>query len=923
MNTTPLALLRHLPPADADAPDGELLRRYAEERDEAAFAELVRRSGPLVLRACRNALRDPATADDAFQIVFLLLARNAAKLTRSPSVAGWLHTVAVRSAAKIRRAEVRRHRRERSDLKLSAAAQPLEEITWTEVRERIDTELAQLADEYRLPLLLCYIQGLSYAEAARRIGCTLGVLRGRLERGREALRRRLGRCGLPAVLVVAGADVPVVGAGLRDATLVAIRSAGSHSATTVGAWALWAVATAFVAAVAAGVGLAALRGPADPPKAEARPAPAAPLAPPPERVDRYGDPLPPGVLMRFGTLRNRAPITGFGIEKDGTVVTVGPGADVRRWHRLEDKSDEPIPLPLSGLGTSNNYPQVSADGKLVAVCTNEKVFVWETPADAKDKPKEVAVFEIGRPRLYRFSADGTKLAVTTEGNQFCTVHVCDIKTGKVEHMEGGARYIEGVNFSGNGKRLAVVAQYDVILWEVATGKQLAKNETDGRIVSEFALNHAGDLLVAPVSYARKKDEWRFMDPLTGKKKEGLTGPEGRLWVTFAPDDKTLLVGHYDRIEWWDPVAGKLIRRFDGVATESHALQRSVARFSPDGKMLVAHNGCAILRWDATTGKPLFAEQDVGHGAYPMAVGVSPDGKLIATCGMDSRVCVWEATTGKEVAHARAAWTGPSHIDFSPDGKFLYVSGPEWAELTKYETTTGKVARKFTTDPKEPKQGSMSDIRLAKDGKTVFGLSSPVVTNDPGFVTLWDTATGERLKTTRMPTRATIGAELSPNAVYVATSAIGRSAVVEVAAPEKDLLKAAKIPGFSFTPGHFSDDGSWLTKVYAETEGGLKYSAVVISTLNWGVACTIPMAKHGAAALSEDGRVLAIAVEDQLEFFDVATTKSLGNYRVPLGGWEKAQSGFTYMLRFTPDGTKLITGHADTTALVWPVPRPAK
>ncbi|MDB5305870.1 MAG: hypothetical protein JWO38_72, partial [Gemmataceae bacterium] len=91
MAATARALLRHLPPAEVPPTDADLLRQYAETRDEAAFAELVRRNGPLVLRACRNALRDHAAADDAFQSTFLLLARNATRLTGSPSVAGWLH----------------------------------------------------------------------------------------------------------------------------------------------------------------------------------------------------------------------------------------------------------------------------------------------------------------------------------------------------------------------------------------------------------------------------------------------------------------------------------------------------------------------------------------------------------------------------------------------------------------------------------------------------------------------------------------------------------------------------------------------------------------------------------------------------------------------------------------------------------------
>ncbi len=200
-------------------------------------------------------------------------------------------------------------------------------------------------------------------------------------------------------------------------------------------------------------------------------------ADPPPKADRHGDPLPQGAMMRLGTLRNRAPITGFGIEKDGTVVTVGPGVGVRRWHAVDDRAEPVAALPLPGPATSNNYPQVSPDGRLVAACSNEKVFVWETPADAKAKPKEVAAFELPRARLFRFSEDGTRLAVATEGG---TAHVCDVKSGKVVHLDGTVRYFEGINFSGDGKRVGVVADYNFLFWDAATGKQLAKYQTRGR-----------------------------------------------------------------------------------------------------------------------------------------------------------------------------------------------------------------------------------------------------------------------------------------------------------------------------------------------------------------------------------------------------------------------------------------------------------
>lgn len=454
-----------------------------------------------------------------------------------------------------------------------------------------------------------------------------------------------------------------------------------------------------------------------------------------------------------------------------------------------------------------------------------------------------------------------------------------------------------------------------------TGKELAKYRPGGRVSSDFALNKAGDVLAARRDYSGPRSEFCFTDPMTGKKIDGLSAPDDCHWVAFAPDGKALLVGNKSGVRWWDPAAGKLIRKFDGLASESYSLQRTPGRFTPDGKVLVAHNGYVLLRWDAATGKPLSPGQDVGHGGYVNGVGVSPDGKRIATRGMDGRLCAWDAATGKELWHAPTQWTNSPGIDFAPDGTFLCAGGPEWGEVTKYDAATGKPLRKFTTDPKEPKQASVACVRVTKDGKTVFGLSGPYAVSDPCLVTAWDAATGKRLKTTRLPFRGAYGGELSPRAVFVATGAFAGGGLVEVAAPEKNLLEAAKLPGVSMLPGCFSDDGKWLLQVRTEATGGGKYSAVVVSTVNWGVACTVPLGNFGRAALSPDGRTLVVAYGEELEFYDIITSRGLGGYRVPAGGWEKGHSRLVEALRFTPDGKNLITGLADTTALVWPVPQP--
>ena len=116
MIATPVnALLRHvrgLVGPSADLPDGELLRRYLACRDEAAFAALVERHGPMVLSVCQAVLRHRQDAEDAFQASFLVLARRAAAIRQGDSLAGWLHAVARRLALKARAATLRRQARE-------------------------------------------------------------------------------------------------------------------------------------------------------------------------------------------------------------------------------------------------------------------------------------------------------------------------------------------------------------------------------------------------------------------------------------------------------------------------------------------------------------------------------------------------------------------------------------------------------------------------------------------------------------------------------------------------------------------------------------------------------------------------------------------------------------------------------------------
>ena len=205
--------------------DGQLLDRFVQAQDEVAFAALVERHGPMVLRVCRNRLGDPHDAEDAFQATFLVLVRKARSIRQSEAVAGWLFGVAGRVSARARAAGLRRVRAEQKAgvaPDLGIEDRPLE--TWTELYEELD----RLPEKYRLPLILCYLEGLTYAQAAARLRCPVRTIQIRLARGRERLRGKLERRGLAPSGAALGSAVSIdirssiVPVGLKEATATAI-----------------------------------------------------------------------------------------------------------------------------------------------------------------------------------------------------------------------------------------------------------------------------------------------------------------------------------------------------------------------------------------------------------------------------------------------------------------------------------------------------------------------------------------------------------------------------------------------------------------------------------------------------------------------------------------------------------------------------
>ncbi|HEX4609392.1 MAG TPA: sigma-70 family RNA polymerase sigma factor, partial [Urbifossiella sp.] len=364
-----LPLVRHARPAAPEA-DHALVDRFARLADQAAFAELVHRHGPMVLGVCQRSARDPHLAEDAFQATFLVLARRAGSLRNPAALGCWLFGVARRVGLAARR----RHRPAAEGPPFRPAAAPPD---WDDLLRVLDEELARLPEKYRAPLLACYLEGLTRDEAAARLGWSVSTVGRRVAEGRELLRARMTRRGATlAGGLVAGLLAPAAVAAVHDglAGRVADLAAGGPvppavrglAATTAPSGFAWATAAAVVI-VSCGLALGTGGRPG-----QDRPAAANPPPPPAGKgVEAPAEPLPPGAAARMGSHRLRHPSAveslAFGLggtvlvsahEPGACVWDVGTGQLLQTLGRRPD--DETAEAVVAAVG-------LSADGRTLTV----------------------------------------------------------------------------------------------------------------------------------------------------------------------------------------------------------------------------------------------------------------------------------------------------------------------------------------------------------------------------------------------------------------------------------------------------------------------------------------------------------------------------------------------------------------------------
>ena len=386
--------LRTLSEAQAtrDLSDGELLERFRVHREETAFALLVQRHGPMVLGVCRRLLGDAHAAEDAFQATFLILVRKATSIRKRASVASWLYGVARRVAVKARLKTTRDHVLERQSFAMQHS-EGSDQWTSHELRQVLDEELDQLPEKYRLPLILCGLQGKTHHQAAREMGCPRRSLSSRLGRARELLRARLTRRGfavsaaalaavlsekataaVPALLTIATVrTVMQKTSEAISANVAALTEEGIKAMSASKAKAGLALVVMIAALTTLGHQLMATDEPAP---EDAKPPVAKPVAEDSKsRKDLHGDPLPEGAVMRLGTLERRAVGAKLAMSADGkSIIGVRGGKYIHVWDADTGKLREKRELAVD-----DQWRRfwLSDDGRLLATGRDNGVAIWD------------------------------------------------------------------------------------------------------------------------------------------------------------------------------------------------------------------------------------------------------------------------------------------------------------------------------------------------------------------------------------------------------------------------------------------------------------------------------------------------------------------------------------------------------------------
>jgi RNA polymerase sigma factor (sigma-70 family) len=945
--------IRHLVGSvpEATLTDRQLLERFLTDRDEAAVDVLVRRYGRLVFGVCRRVLCNAHAAEDAFQATFIVLLRKAPVLAGYERLGNWLYRVAYRLALRARANESRRRNCEAKAARRDPAAED-RATSPGDLVVALEEELQRLPARHRAPLVLCYLEGKTNAQAAEVLGCPRGSMGARLAQARERLRTCLARRGyavpvggLASLLTATAADavvpLPLLVNTVRAALCFAHEEAGTAGFVSTQAVALarsairammvskLKIATSVLLTVAM-LGTSATLLLSASSHVELK-APTVEQPPQEAQLNRGaapGEHLPKGARARMGTTRLRhgnavffaaytpdgRALLSAGRDRTVRLWDLATGMEIRtfEWGAVPQEGVPPLALEAIGQRWEQQYwdgtarscqAALSADGKLVAASRGGVVSLWETATG-----KQVRQLQTGQKRLVQlaFAADGKSLLTLGPGQ---AVDIWEVATGRCSHKIDSKPTSDATTLPGFFEQIALVSPGCMYL---------AFQELDK---------------------AGESRSIRIKELTTGKELPSIKPNPIATALTFSADDKILVwFQHSGTIVVSDVATGNELRR---LSTPNVNVVADLA-LSADGKTLaVSRASHSIELWNLTSGQQtgriglatdvdqVKSNADILGALVRPALAFSPDSTELVTSLGSAIIRRFHAVTGAELPEPSHGPKAPvATLSLSPDGKSLWTHGHgeplrrwDWAagrEMGRREMPSSAVYAAFAADGRFAYAEGTAVIICGADGakkRTIAaggsrlmalalsptGASLATRSGSPREIHLWDTTTGKE--------RYTLG-QTAPD-------------------PETARGVLAETAGVIPPDLVFSPDGRWLAGAGPRRQFSLW--DVATGKLLWEVS---PQAGPAIEcfAFSPSGFCLATVNADRtVTLYDAATGAKRAQFgksdpnsrKVDLTGL----SAYSYLgwrqdapvcLAFSPDGHFLATSQESAEIHLWDV-----